>query len=412
MAHWVPELLSPAGSLEKAKVALEYGADAVYLAGQKFGLRTAADNFTPVELDEVVTLAHSRGRLVYVVLNSFFHDGDLLELPEFLGLLEELKIDALIVSDLGVMKTIQRHSKRPIHLSTQASCLNSASAKFWAAQGVTRLVLGRETSLQEAREIKAKSGLEIEMFIHGSLCMAYSGNCVISNYTQGRDSNRGGCAHSCRFDYSLDFSPMGVNKTDRSFFMSSKDLEGIALLPEFIKAGVDSLKVEGRMKSPHYAGTVSKVYSEALAFFKAHGTDQEVLRSVQYLEQVHSWQSELRKLVHRETTTASLVERPDQNSIYAKRDEAEHEVKIAAQVLEVLAPDELIVEVRSAFSPESPLELVPFQGATRPMRPASVKDMMGRDVSRTKPGMLVRIPWVEGAQERNLVRLWSGEVAQ
>lgn len=404
MSHWVPELLSPGGSFEKARVALDYGADAIYIAGQKFGLRTAADNFTPDEMREIVAHAHSKKRCVYVVLNSFLYDQDLKELPEFLALLEELQVDALIVSDLGVIKTIHDHCTRPVHLSTQASCLNIEAALFWKKMGVTRLVLGRETSLEEARLIKQASGLEIEMFIHGSMCMAYSGNCVISNYTQGRDSNRGGCAHSCRFDYSLDFSPMQSTKTARTFFMSSKDLEGITLLPQFIKAGIDSLKVEGRMKSPHYAGTVSKVYSEALAFFKKYGVSDEVVQGQVYQAQLQSWKRELETMAGRDATTASLVTKASQDSVFDNRDHKVSEVKVAALVLETIGDSEMIAQVRHAFESSDRLELMPFEGENIVFDAHQVKTLNAQAITRTKPGMLVRFPMIPGARPLQLIR--------
>ena len=196
----IPELLAPAGSLDKLKVAVSYGANAVYFGGLKFGLRSAADNFTEQELIEGVEFAHSHGSLVYVVLNGFLHDKDLEDLPEFIKFLESLKIDAVIVSDLGVIETVKKHTNLEVHLSTQASCLNSYSAKLWKKMGVSRIVLGREVSIEEAKKIKEVADIEIEMFVHGSMCMAYSGNCTISNYTQGRDSNRGGCRYGdeCR----------------------------------------------------------------------------------------------------------------------------------------------------------------------------------------------------------------------
>ncbi len=244
----VPELLAPAGSLDKLKVAIDYGADAVYLAGLKFGLRSAAENFTTQELEEGVKYAHERGAKTYVVINGFLHDEDLAELPEFVKLLEELGVDAIIASDLGVIQTIKKHSSTPIHLSTQASCLNVSSAKFWKKQGVERVVLGREVSIKEAGKIKREAGVEVEMFVHGSMCMAYSGNCVISNFTQGRDSNRGGCAHSCRFEYSLKFE--NEEEKRRAYFMSSKDLNGLAHLEEFIKEGIDSIKGGGKDEKP------------------------------------------------------------------------------------------------------------------------------------------------------------------
>ncbi len=173
--HGVPELLAPAGSLEKLKVAVLYGAHAVYLGGQKFGLRSAAENFTTDELIEGVGFAHARGSKVYVVLNGFLHDKDMDELPAFLVLLQELKVDAVIISDLGVLNLVKETTDLTIHLSTQASCLNIEAAKLWKQMGVERIVLGREVTLTEAARIKQASGLEVEVFIHGSMCMAYSG---------------------------------------------------------------------------------------------------------------------------------------------------------------------------------------------------------------------------------------------
>lgn len=409
MTHWVPELLAPAGSFEKAQVALSYGADAIYLAGQKFGLRTAADNFTPAELIEVTELAHQQKRLVYVVLNSFLHDRDLEELPEFLQFLEEIKVDALIVSDLGVIKTAQKYCQRPIHLSTQASCLNADAALFWRDQGVTRLVLGREASLKEAREIKKVSGLEIEMFIHGSLCMAYSGNCVISNYTQGRDSNRGGCAHSCRFDYGLDFSKDDGHKKTQGYFMSSKDLEGLSVLPEFIESGIDSLKVEGRMKSHHYAGTISKVYSEALNFFKVHGTASEVIRSNEYQQLLRELSFELSKVSHRQYTTASLVDKPGADSVYNQRDQDQKEFTVAGVVLEAREQDSFLLEVRSGFDLGSEMELVPFKGPSVKFAVEKIESVKGVTAVRSKPGQVIRLPWVSGVEKMNLVRFRQNE---
>ena len=215
----LPELLSPAGNLEKLKIAINYGADAVYLGLQKFGLRSAAENFNLSELNEGVQYAHQRNAKVFVVLNAYLHDKELEELPAYLKEMEAAGVDAVIVSDLGVVKCVLNHSSIPVHLSTQASCLNYRSAKLWKDMGAERIVLGREISLEQAAKIKEKVDIELEMFIHGSMCMAYSGNCVISNYTQGRDSNRGGCAHSCRFEYSLEIpTENGIEKTN-SFFM-------------------------------------------------------------------------------------------------------------------------------------------------------------------------------------------------
>lgn len=395
MSHWTPELLSPAGSLEKLKVSVLYGADAVYLGGQKFGLRQASDNFTYEELAEGVAFAHQRNALVYVVLNSFLHDKDLIELPEFLGVLEELKVDAVIVSDLGVIEVIKKHSNLVVHLSTQASCLNVESAKLWQKMGAQRIVLGREVTIKEAAKIKKATGLEIEMFVHGSMCMSYSGNCVISNYTQGRDSNRGGCAHSCRFEYSIDKFNSSKEQI-KAYFMSSKDLEGIRLLPEFIEARIDSLKVEGRNKSHHYAGTISKVYSDALRYYKGHG---HFLSS-----DMLSWESELRKVSHRDYTTGSLADYAGSDSIYNFRESDDNEFVVSGIVLEAVAGNHLLVDVKSAFCPGDVLEVMPFSGATKMLNVDSLKSISGIPLVKSKPGSVVKIPYIEGAEKFNIIR--------
>ncbi|MBP9679890.1 MAG: U32 family peptidase [Bacteriovorax sp.] len=400
MSYWTPELLSPAGSLEKLKVAVLYGANAIYLGGQKFGLRQASDNFSYEELAEGVEFAHARKCLVYVVLNSFLHDKDLEELPEFLDLLSELKVDAVIVSDLGVITTIKKQTQLVVHLSTQASCLNVESAKLWQEMGVQRIVLGREVTIQEAAKIKKATGLEIEMFVHGSMCMAFSGNCVISNYTQGRDSNRGGCAHSCRFEYSIDFQSKDNDHAEKeakkAYFMSSKDLEGIRLLPEFIEAGIDSLKVEGRNKSHHYAGTISKVYSEALRFYQEHG---HFLSS-----DMLSWEEELRKVSHRDYTTGSLNQYAGADSIYNQREHDEHEFVISGIVLEALEGKHLLVDVKSAIHPGEVLEVMPFKGKTAELRVDFLKSLSGVDLEKSKPGSVVKIPYIAGAEKFNIIR--------
>lgn len=395
MSYWTPELLSPAGSLEKLKVSVLYGADAVYLGGQKFGLRQASDNFTYEELIEGVEFAHTRGTKVYVVLNSFLHDKDLEELPPFLKYLEELKVDAVIVSDLGVIEVIKKHSSLIIHLSTQASCLNIQSAKLWKKMGATRIVLGREVTIKEAAKIKKETGLEIEMFVHGSMCMSFSGNCVISNYTQGRDSNRGGCAHSCRFEYSIDFKNESM-ESKKAYFMSSKDLEGIRLLPEFIEAGIDSLKVEGRNKSHHYAGTISKVYSDALRYYRENGN---FLSSDMLM-----WEEELRKVSHRDYTTGSLDHYADSDSIYNEREQDDNEFTVSGIVLEAISGKHLLVDVKSAFLPGDTLELMPFKGKIEDINIAFLQSISGISLEKSKPGSIVKIPYVNGAEKFNLIR--------
>jgi len=396
MSHVFPEVLAPAGSLDKLKVAVLYGANAVYVGGQKFGLRTAADNFTLDELREGVSFAHERGAQVYVVLNSFLHDKDLSELPDFVTFLDEIKVDAVIVSDLGVVKTVSSLSRIPIHISTQASTLNVEAAKLWKAMGATRVVVGRELSVKEAGKIKREAGIEVEMFIHGSMCMAYSGHCVISNFTQGRDSNRGGCAHSCRFEYSLDMG-LDTEEKKKAFFMSSKDLEGLRILPEFINEGIDSLKIEGRMKSHLYAGTMSKVYSEALAYYREHGNFLS--------DDLLNWEAELKKVSHRAYTNASLVEAAGPESIFNERENAtETEWQMVGTVIEASPKSGIVIEVRNAFNQGDELEILPFKGPSIALCVNEITDIMMRPVTRTRPSTLIKLPFKEGVESFHLVR--------
>jgi putative protease len=396
MKKHFPEILAPAGSLEKLKVAVLYGANAVYVGGQKFGLRTAADNFTLDELKEGVLFAHQRKAKVYVVLNSFLHDKDLAEIPDFIKFLSEIRVDAVIVSDLGVVKTVASLTNIPIHISTQASTLNVEAAKFWKSVGATRIVLGREVTVKEAGLIKREAQIEVEMFIHGSMCMAYSGNCVISNFTQGRDSNRGGCAHSCRFEYSLDLGLDSMEKK-KAYFMSSKDLEGLRILPDFISEEIDSLKIEGRMKSHLYAGTMSKVYSEALSFYQENGHFLS--------EDLMSWEMELKKVSHRTYTQASLVKPAGPDSIFNERENSsDSEWQMVGKVLEASPKTGIVLEVRNAFNQGDTIEILPFNGKAVSIVANEITDIMMKPLSRTKPSTLIKLPFVDGVERWQLAR--------
>ncbi len=392
-----PELLSPAGSFDKLKAAVSYGADAVYLAGQQFGLRSAADNFTPEELEEAVQFAHAKGVKVYVTLNSFPFDRDMEGLSDFIKQMTHAKVDAVIVSDLGVVSVIARESQIPIHLSTQASCLNAEAGKLWKKMGVKRLILGREVSIQQAGQIKRETGLEVELFIHGSMCMAYSGNCTISNYTKGRDSNRGGCAQSCRFSYKLNY-PEGQELEGR-FFMSSKDMLGVDLLPFFVEEQIDSVKVEGRMRSILYAGILSKTYRKAI--------DLCVENRPQFQTHLPNLNAELATVPHREYMQANLMEAADHGSVLdtdSGRKGAHDE--FAGVVRKVIEGKQLLLEVRSAFNEGELLELLPFQGETKAFHVTPIFNSLGNlKLEQAKVNTLVRIPFVEGADAGHLLRI-------
>ena len=254
------ELLAPAGDLEKLKIAVMYGANAVFIGGEKFSLRARASNFTLDDIKEACEFAHAHGADVHVTCNILPHQKDLDGLKEYLISLEKCGVDAVICASPVVIMTALKETKMEVHVSTQENTLNSKMVEFWTSLGVHRVVLGRELSIPQIKEIKAKSSVDIEAFIHGGMCVSYSGRCMLSNNMTNRDANRGGCAHSCRWNYDLIVNDEKINPNDEYFQMSSKDLCAISDLKDLIESGVDSFKIEGRMKSLHYIATVVKTY--------------------------------------------------------------------------------------------------------------------------------------------------------
>ncbi len=304
-----PEVLAPAGSLEKLKIAVHYGADAVYIGGQQFSLRANADNYSYEEMKEGTDFAHAHGAKVYVAANIIAHNEDMQGVEEFFAKLYEVGIDAVIVADPALIEACKKGApKLEIHLSTQASTTNWQSVQFWKDEGIARVVLAREVSFEEIRKIKEKVDVEIEQFIHGAMCPAYSGRCVLSNHMTARDSNRGGCCHSCRWSYDMYENPEEANQHatvsgegDNPFSFSSKDLSMIEHIPEIVESGIDSLKIEGRMKSVHYVATVVNAYRQAI---DAYCADPD-----HYQLDPH-WVEEIHKAAHRSTTTGFFYDIP------------------------------------------------------------------------------------------------------
>lgn len=259
-----PELLAPAGDLEKLKIAFLYGADAVYCGGVMFGLRANATNFTFEELEEGIKYAHNIGKKVYVTVNIILHSQELEKLIDYLKKLEELNVDAIIVSDPAVIDIAKKHTNLEIHLSTQQSTLNYEACLFWKNQGVTRIVLGREANKEDIKEIIDKTGLEIECFIHGAMCSSISGRCVLSNYLTARDANRGGCSQICRWDFELLNENKEIIKGDKNFTFCTKDLSLLKYIPDMIERGITSFKIEGRMRSVYYIATVVNIYRKVI----------------------------------------------------------------------------------------------------------------------------------------------------
>jgi putative protease len=392
-----PELLAPGGNLEKSKIALLYGADAVYLSGQKFGLRVASGNLSSSELIDILAFAHALKKKVYLTLNGFLHQHDLEELPDFLAFLQDHHTDAVIVSDLGVVETVRHYSTLPIHLSTQASVVNTFAARFWKSLGVQRIIVGRELSIEEAGEIAQNAQIEIEMFVHGALCMSYSGHCVISNYTAGRDSNRGGCKQSCRFTYRLSPVSPTSEKALETSFMSSKDLNGISLLPQFIQHQIQSLKIEGRMKSNLYVASLVKTYRQALDWLE-HGGSWD-------FENRQAFYQKTQEVSHREYTEASLLQKAGADSVLACSEESSRYVMLGT-VIDIQGSWGFAF-LRHAIDLENTLEILPFVGSALAFPAKLLTTLQNRSLRRFQPNTLVRFPAFPGVEVFNLLRLAS-----
>ncbi len=254
------ELLAPAGDLEKLKIAVLYGADAVFIGGLKFSLRSRASNFTIEDITEGCRFAHEHGAQVHVTCNIVMHEIDTDDILEYLKALEGAGVDAVIASSITILKLVKEHTTMEAHVSTQTSTLNLEAVRFYQDLGADRVVLGRELSLEEIKYIRENTDIDLEVFIHGGMCVSYSGRCMLSNNMTNRDANRGGCAHSCRWNYDLYCNEELINPEGDYFAMSSKDLCAISLIPELMKLGINSFKIEGRMKSLHYIATIVKAY--------------------------------------------------------------------------------------------------------------------------------------------------------
>ena len=272
------ELLAPAGDLEKLKWAIMYGADAVYLGGKKFSLRANATNFTIDEIKEGVKFAHEHNAKVYVTVNILFHEEDMTGLLEYLKELEDAKVDAIIVSDLFIIDLVKENNiNLEIHISTQECTLNSEAVKFYKEEGVKRVVLARESSKKDIKNIMDETNMDIEVFVHGAMCSSYSGRCVLSNYFTNRDANRGGCAQICRWEMPLFDKDNNEIKSDTLFTASSKDLMMARKIKEMIDIGIVSLKVEGRMRSNYYVATVINTYRGIIDDYYANKLTEDKL---------------------------------------------------------------------------------------------------------------------------------------
>lgn len=339
------ELLAPAGNMEKLKTAFHFGADAVYLAGKQYGLRAFADNFSNEEIAEAAKFAHELGKKVYVTLNIFPKNADFAALDEYLAVLENARVDAVLVSDVGVMDFVLKHSKLPLHVSTQANTTNGYAVQFWHNMGAERVVLAREVPLCDVAEIhRMCPDVQLETFVHGAMCISYSGRCLMSNYLTNRDSNRGECVQACRWKWEVRevsrADSMPVWEDDRgTYIFNSKDMNMLAHLPELMEAGVYSFKIEGRMKSPFYVATVVNAYRRALDAIFCGKFDEKLVAELN---------GELNKASHRDYTTGFYFNEEETRQYY-QDSRAVEEYKFIAVVKQILPNGKVVVEQRNKF---------------------------------------------------------------
>lgn len=403
------ELLAPAGSLEKLKTAIHYGADAVYLGGEKYSLRAHATNFNENEIQNGVHYAHQHYVKAYVTVNIMAHNRDLPSLPEYLLFLRDAGVDGLIISDPGIFRIARQVTPElPIHLSTQANVTNFESARFWTEQGAKRLNLARELSHTELCEVREKIDAEIEVFVHGALCISYSGRCMLSNYLTGRNANQGDCAHPCRYSYRLEeakrpdqFFPVEEDQRG-TYIFNSKDLCLINRLPALVKTGVDSVKIEGRMKGIYYAGGMVRIYRAAL------DTINESLQSNpdSNIELDDCFMEEINKLGSRGYTENFFSTPPDRDEMRYEGPKVE-QVYIPAATVNHTAR-ECQVTARHVIRPGDRLEYMGKGLTNVPFEVTAIADSKGNALTQANPNMKISmqtrpsIDWVRHAIIRKI----------
>ena len=399
------ELLAPAGNMEKMKMAFHYGADAVYLGGKLFNMRSFSGNFSEAELKEATEYAHSLGKKVYVTLNIIPHNEELEGMIPYVKYLDEIGVDGVIVADMGVFQIVRENTNLNISISTQASNTNWRSVKMWKDLGAKRVVLAREVSLDNIREIRERvPDIEVEVFIHGAMCISISGRCLLSNYMTGRDANRGSCAQSCRWEYTLmeEKRPgehFPVYEDERgTYIFNSKDMCTIEFIDKILEIGVDSLKIEGRMKGIYYVSNVVKTYREAL--------DKYYSGEYQYDPK---WMRELETVSHRRYTPGFYFGTPDESAQnYRDRNSYSQSHQLVAKVIEKLGEGEYILAIRNRVETGEELEVVkPVGDPEKIILPKMIKiNKKGDDeaVDVAHPNSFVRIKTDIAVEEMDMFR--------
>jgi len=402
----VPELLAPAGNLEKLETALRYGADAVYCGVEQFSLRALAGNLTVQDLSRACEVAHSLGKRLYLTLNAFLRPGEEAAARQLLESLLSVPVDAYILADPGMLHLVRQiDPDREVHLSTQANTTSGLAAHFWQAQGVKRLNLARELSLQEIAAIRASVELELEVFVHGAMCMAYSGRCLLSAGLSGRSANRGTCSHPCRWKYSLqeesrpgEYFPIEEDERG-TYIFNSRDLCLINHLPELINAGVDSLKIEGRMKSLYYVAAVTRIYRAALDAWHRDSANYRI---------DPQWHRELEAVSHRPYGTGFLFE---QNHAFVTADSSAY--LRACDFVGIVQGEALqghwLVEGRNRFKSGEGLELIGPAMRQQEFVFTGAFNEQDEPVSTVQPNAVVRMALPSWARPGDMLRRWRSD---
>jgi len=407
------ELLVPAGSLDVLKTAVIYGADAVYIGGEAYGLRAKAKNFSTEDMKEGIRFAHEKGVKVYVTANIFAHNDDIKEAAAYFEELKSIGPDALIISDPG-MFTIAKNvcPEIDIHISTQANNTNYMTYKFWWDMGAKRVVSARELSLREIKEIRANipDEMEIESFIHGAMCISYSGRCLLSNYLTGRDANQGACTHPCRWKYALmeeqrpgEYFPVEENERG-TYIFNSKDLCMVEHIPEIVDAGIDSLKIEGRMKTALYVATVARTYRKALDDY-AKGEDV-------YRANIPWYHEEIAKCTYRQFTTGFYFGKPGEEAQIYESNTYINEFVYLGTVSEIDKQGLAVIEQKNKFCVGDPIEIMKPDGANITVDVLAMYDEKGEAVdSCPHPGQEIHLKLSETPKVHDILRV-SNEIAK
>lgn len=402
-----PELLIPAGSLEVLKTAVIFGADAVYIGGEAFGLRAKAKNFSREDMAEGIRFAHAHGAKVHVTANILAHNDDLAGAGEYFKELKELKPDALIVADPGMFMLAKEICPEiELHVSTQANNTNYETFKFWHAQGAKRVVTARELSLAEIKEIRKRipADLEVESFIHGAMCISYSGRCLLSNYFTGRDANQGACTHPCRWKYSVveekrpgEYLPVYENERG-TYIFNSKDLCMIEHIPEMIQAGIDSFKIEGRMKTALYVATVARTYRKAI--------DDYLESEEKYRGNMEWYRAEISKCTYRQFTTGFYFGRPDENTQIYDTNTYVNEYIYLGTVEEIDEKGRARIEQRNKFRVGDDIEIMKPDGSNEQVKVLSLTTEDGEAVdSAPHPKQVLYAELTGRAEKYDILRI-------